>query len=68
MVSTWMSGRSVRAQGLTLAAAGAVAFSGKAIVAKLMYRMGADPVTTVGLRMAMAFPLFAWMAWWSERR
>jgi drug/metabolite transporter (DMT)-like permease len=63
MVSTWMSGRSVRAQGLTLAALGAVAFSGKAIVAKLMYKLGADPVTTVGLRMALAFPLFAWMAW-----
>jgi drug/metabolite transporter (DMT)-like permease len=68
MVSRWMEGRSVRVQGLMWAAMGAVAFSGKAIVAKLMYRLGADPVTTVGLRMALAFPLFAWMAWRSQRQ
>jgi drug/metabolite transporter (DMT)-like permease len=67
MVETWMQGRSARAQGLMMAALGAVAFSGKAIVAKLMYRLGADPVSTVGLRMALAFPLFAWMAWRSGR-
>lgn len=50
-----------------MAALGAIAFSGKAIVAKLMYKLGADAVSAVGLRMAMAFPLFLCMAWWSGR-
>jgi drug/metabolite transporter (DMT)-like permease len=54
-------------QGVAMAALGAIAFSGKAIVAKLMYQLGADAVSAVGLRMAMAFPLFLWMAWWSGR-
>ena len=67
MLMTWMAGRDARFQGLMLAALGAVAFSGKAIVAKLMYRLGADPIATVGLRMALAFPLFVWMAWRSGR-
>lgn len=53
--------------GLACASLGAVAFSGKAIVAKLMYRMGADAFSVVGLRMLMAFPLFLAMAWWSMR-
>lgn len=57
-----------RTQGLIFAAAGAIAFSGKAVVAKLMYRMGADPFTVVGLRMAMAFPMFLAMAWWAGRQ
>lgn len=51
-----------------LAGAGAIAFSGKAIVAKLMYRYGVDAFTVVGLRMALALPFFAAMAWWSSRR
>ncbi|MEY4765276.1 MAG: hypothetical protein RI907_1949 [Pseudomonadota bacterium] len=68
MVENWMAGRSLRAKGLMCAALGAVAFSGKAIVAKLMYKLGADPITTVGMRMALAFPLFAWMAWRSGRQ
>lgn len=50
-------------QGVAMAALGAIAFSGKAIVAKLMYKLGADAVSVVGLRMAMAFPMFLWMAW-----
>lgn len=50
------------------AMAGAVAFSGKAIVAKLMYRLGADAFAVVGMRMLMAFPLFLAMAWWATRR
>lgn len=56
-----------RGQGLAMAALGAIAFSGKAIVAKLMYKMGADAFAVVGLRMALAFPLFLWLAWWSIR-
>ena len=37
---------------------GAVLFSNKAILAKLMYREGADALDTITLRMAFAFPLF----------
>ena len=36
-------------------------------MAKLLYRQGADAFAVVGLRMAMAFPLFLLMAWWSSR-
>jgi drug/metabolite transporter (DMT)-like permease len=59
--------RDRRTQGLLCALAGAVAFSGKAIVAKLMYRHGADAISVVGLRMAMALPMFVLMAWWAGR-
>lgn len=62
------SGLALRTQGWLFAAAGAVAFSGKAIVAKLMYRLGADAFAVVGLRMVMAFPLFLAMAWWAGSR
>jgi drug/metabolite transporter (DMT)-like permease len=58
---------SPKRKGLILAAAGAVAFSGKAIVAKLLYKMGLDAVAAVGLRMTLAFPLFMFMAWWASR-
>lgn len=53
--------------GLALAAAGAVAFSGKAIIAKLIYRHGVDAITVVMLRMLLALPLFVLLAWWSGR-
>lgn len=53
--------------GLALAAAGAVAFSGKAIIAKLIYRHGVDAITVVMLRMLLALPLFMLLAWWSGR-
>jgi len=45
-------------QGLALAVLGAVFFSGKAIVAKLMYREGIDPITLVALRMLLSVPFF----------
>jgi drug/metabolite transporter (DMT)-like permease len=32
-----------------------------------MYKLGADPFAVVGLRMALAFPLFVAMVWWAER-
>jgi drug/metabolite transporter (DMT)-like permease len=54
-------------KGVGFAFVGAIAFSGKAIVAKLLYKLGADAIAVVGLRMAMALPLFALMAWWSGR-
>ncbi|MDO9236061.1 MAG: DMT family transporter [Aquabacterium sp.] len=57
----------LRMKGLLCAAAGAIAFSGKAIVAKLMYRYGVDAFTVVGLRMLLALPFFTIMAWWASR-
>jgi len=53
--------------GLLLAAAGSIAFSGKAIIVKLAYRYGVDAVTLLMLRMLMALPMFALMAWWAGR-
>jgi drug/metabolite transporter (DMT)-like permease len=53
--------------GLLLAAGGSIAFSGKAIIVKLAYRHGVDAVTLIMLRMAMALPFFALLAWWAGR-
>ena len=53
--------------GLVLALAGAVGFSGKAIIVKLAYRHGVDAVTLIMLRMLFALPIFAAMAWWAGR-
>jgi len=53
--------------GLALAAAGSVAFSGKAIIAKLAYRHGVDAITLVMYRMLFALPLFVAIAWWAGR-
>lgn len=53
--------------GLALALAGAIAFSGKAIIVKLAYRYGVDAVTVIMYRMLFALPIFAVMAWWSSR-
>ena len=53
--------------GLALAAAGAIAFSGKAIIVKLAYRHGVDAVTLLMYRMLFALPLFVALAWWAGR-
>lgn len=53
--------------GIALAAAGSIAFSGKAIIVKLAYRHGVDAVTLLMYRMLFALPLFAFMAWWAGR-
>ncbi len=53
--------------GLALAAAGSIAFSGKAIIVKLAYRHGVDAVTLIMLRMLFALPLFVALAWWAGR-
>ena len=55
------------ASGLALAAAGAIAFSGKAIIVKLAYRHGVDAVTLIMYRMLFALPLFMGLAWWAGR-
>ncbi len=56
-----------RRQGLLLAALGAIAFSGKAIIVKLAYRYGVDAVTLIMYRMLFALPLFLILAWWAGR-
>ena len=53
--------------GLALAAAGAIAFSGKAIIVKLAYRHGVDAVTLIMYRMLIALPMFVALAWWAGR-
>ncbi|MEO6104025.1 MAG: DMT family transporter [Pseudoxanthomonas sp.] len=53
--------------GVGLALFGAIAFSGKAIIVKLGYRHGADAITLLALRMLVALPFFALMAWWARR-
>ena len=53
--------------GVALAAFGAIAFSGKAIIVKLAYRHGVDAVTLIMYRMLFALPLFAALAWWGGR-
>ena len=63
-----MSAASQRiAPGLALATLGAIAFSGKAILAKLMYRHGVDAVQVLFWRMLLALPLFLALAWWAGR-
>jgi drug/metabolite transporter (DMT)-like permease len=54
--------------GLLLAAAGSIAFSGKAIIVKLAYRYGVDAVTLIMYRMLFALPLFLAMTWWATYR
>jgi drug/metabolite transporter (DMT)-like permease len=53
--------------GLLMAALGAVAFSGKAIIAKLAYRHGVDALTLVMYRMLFALPLFLLLSVWASR-
>ena len=53
--------------GLAMATAGAIAFSGKAIIVKLAYRHGVDAVTLLMYRMLFAAPLFVALAWWAGR-
>jgi drug/metabolite transporter (DMT)-like permease len=54
--------------GLVLAAAGAIAFSGKAIIVKLSYLHGVDAVTVIMYRMLFALPFFIAMGLWAERQ
>jgi drug/metabolite transporter (DMT)-like permease len=56
-----------RIDGILLASAGAIAFSGKAIIVKLAYRYGVDAVTLIMYRMLFALPLFLALSWWAGR-
>ena len=53
--------------GLAIAVGGAVLFSTKAIVAKLLYRYHLDAVTVIALRMMFSLPFFAFVAVWQMR-
>jgi drug/metabolite transporter (DMT)-like permease len=54
--------------GIALAAFGAIAFSGKAIIVKLAYRYGTDAITLIALRMLCALPFFLAMGAWAATR
>lgn len=53
--------------GLTIAIGGAVLFSTKAIVAKLLYRYQIDAITVIAFRMLFSLPVFAAIALWQMR-
>ena len=59
--------RGVFLAGLLLAASASVMFSAKAVVIKLAYRHGVDPLTLMTLRMLFAAPFFAVALLWSSR-
>lgn len=53
--------------GLAIAISGAILFSAKAIVAKLIYRYQVDAVTLIAFRMLFSLPVFALIALWQSR-
>ncbi|MDB5762159.1 MAG: family transporter [Herminiimonas sp.] len=53
--------------GLAIAISGAILFSAKAIVAKLIYRYPVDPVTLIAFRMIFSLPFFAAVAVWKSK-
>lgn len=53
--------------GLGIATLGAVFFSAKAIVAKLIYRYDVDAVTLIAFRMLFSLPFFLAIALWKAR-
>ncbi len=53
--------------GLAIAIGGAVLFSTKAVVAKLLYRYNIDAVTLIAFRMLFSLPVFAAVAIWKMR-
>ena len=59
--------RSALLAGLAIAIGGAVLFSAKAIVAKLMYRYNIDAITVIAFRMLFSVPVFAAIAMWQMR-
>ena len=54
--------------GLAIAISGAILFSTKAIVAKLIYRYQVDAVTLIAFRMLFSLPIFALIAIWQAKR
>ena len=66
MTSTTGAGASHRT-GVVLAVVAALGFSFKAILIKLAYPYGVDPVTLLALRMAFALPVFLWVGFTSSK-
>lgn len=60
-------GRPALVSGLAIAVVGAVLFSMKAVVAKLLYRYQIDAVTLLAFRMLCSLPVFAAVALWQMR-
>ena len=65
--STASSSRKAFRAGLAIAITGAILFSAKAVVAKLIYRYHVDAVTLIAFRMLFSLPFFAATAWWKAR-
>jgi len=61
------SARQTYLTGLAIALSGAILFSAKAIVAKLIYRYQVDAVTLIAFRMLFSLPFFAAIALWKAR-
>jgi drug/metabolite transporter (DMT)-like permease len=59
--------RSAFLAGLAIALTGAVLFSAKGVVAKLIYRYDVDAVTLIAFRMLFSLPFFAAVALWKAR-
>ncbi|MGZ5201983.1 MAG: DMT family transporter [Telluria sp.] len=59
--------RSALVAGLAIAVVGAVLFSTKAVLAKLLYRYHIDAVTLIAFRMLFSLPVFAAVAIWKMR-
>jgi drug/metabolite transporter (DMT)-like permease len=59
--------RAALVSGLAIAIGGAVLFSTKAIVAKLLYRYQLDAVTVLAFRMLFSLPFFAAVALWKMK-
>ncbi|MFL6672882.1 MAG: DMT family transporter [Massilia sp.] len=53
--------------GLAIAIGGAILFSTKAVVAKLLYRYHIDAITLIAFRMLFSLPFFAAVAIWKMR-
>ena len=69
MTSTTLapSARQAFLAGLAIAISGAILFSAKAIVAKLIYRYPVDAVTLIAFRMIFSLPFFAVVAIWQMK-
>ncbi|MGV3655095.1 MAG: DMT family transporter [Noviherbaspirillum sp.] len=66
--ATGQNSRHAYLAGLSIAVTGAILFSAKAIVAKLIYRYPVDPVTLIAFRMIFSLPFFALVAFWQARK
>jgi drug/metabolite transporter (DMT)-like permease len=67
MTAILPSRRQAYLSGLAIAITGAILFSAKAVVAKLIYRYQIDAVTLIAFRMLFSLPFFAAIALWKSR-